>query len=113
MPSTTKDFTTEERPSEWPLDITDLEVTATYSNGTDTVSKELVWNEFGEIADGYSLTVDMTLIGNQDVVVSYTYGDVTLTDTFEILVCLETVTDEATGVTVKFEDPNVTNVTIT
>ena len=66
------------------LDITDLVVKATYSNGEETVTKEIYWDEFGAVENGYSLTFDMTQLGKQDVVVSYTYGGVTLTDTFGI-----------------------------
>ena len=77
------------------LDITDLVVEATYSNGEETVTKEIYWDEFGAVENGYSLTFDMTQLGKQDVVVSYTYGGVTLTDTFGIEIFERIVQDEA------------------
>lgn len=112
-PAITEYFITGNSQETLALNITDLVVTGTFSDGDDTISKEIAWNEFGEVTDGYSLTFDMTKIGAQDVKVSYTYGDVTLTASFSITVCYETVEDENTNVTVHFDTPSVTKVSIT
>ena len=104
----TKYFVTENSTEVLPLNITGLVVTATYSNGTETVNKVIPWNEFGKIADGYALTFDMKVLGDQDVVVTYQYGDDMLTGSFPIWIGSETV--YADDVTVTVQKPCVTDV---
>lgn len=94
------------------LDITGLEVTATYSDGSDTIEKVILWNSFNAEADGYALDFDMSIIGTQNVEVSYTYGDVTLTSTYEIDICYDNYKDSTTDVSVTFETPEVIKVAI-
>ncbi len=101
-------FKTEED-DEPALDITGLVVTATFSDGQ---TKTIEWNEFDETLDGYSLTFDMTKVGEQDVTVSYTYEGVTKTATFKITVFDTEIADEASGVVIAPSVPGVTEVTV-
>ena len=100
LPSITKYFVNDK------LDITGMVVEAAYSDGENTVTKELV--------DEYELSYDLSEAGVQEVVLSYTYGDVTLTDTFEIMVGHKSFLPEVTGANVNlvFADPGVTEVKV-
>ncbi len=111
-PATVKYFITENSTEVLPLNIVDLVATATYESESGEVSKEIPWNEFGKIEDGYALGFDMTKLGTQDVVLSYTYGDKTLTDTYEIEIFNKMLTDTATNVTVEMSVPGVTAVNV-
>ena len=93
------------------LDITGMVVTATFS---DKTTKELTYGGFinsdgtSTVAsdtfcyyiDGFNMRVEK----QQEVVVSYTYGDKTLTDTFVINVWNYEFKDENTGVIVDVAD---------
>ena len=108
-PTQTKYFVEAARTETLPLNIAGLVVKATFSDGT---VKEIVWNEFVEEADGYSLTFDMSTIGEQEVVVTYTYGDVTCTATFAISIYERSFTSEESHVVIAPAVPGVTSVTV-
>ena len=93
------------------LDITDLEVTATFGNGTDSSTKVISWNEFNEEADGYALSFDMTQIGAQDVKVSYTYGEETKETSFAITIYNKQFTLADTDIVIEVTVPGVTEAT--
>ena len=108
-PQQTKYFVEDARAGVLSLDITGMVVKATFSDGTE---KELAWNEFDEEADGYSLTFDMTTLGDQDVVVSYAFEGVICTDTFKISVFKKRfATGEANNVVLVPSVPGITEVT--
>ena len=94
-----------------PLNIAGLSVTATYSNGTNIISKKISWNEFDDQKDGYSLSMDMSKLGDQDVLVTYTDNGVTYTTTFPIWIGEERF--NTNGVTVELDIPGVTGVKVT
>lgn len=108
LPSTVKYFKCENTTEDLPLNIVDLVVTATYKGESGEVTKDIPWNEFGKIADGYSLTFDMTKLGKQDVVISYTYGNTILTATYEIEIFDSMFKDDTTGIIVEPSVPGVT-----
>ena len=90
-----------------PLDITGLVVTAAFSDGT---TKNIPWEAFGAVADGYYLSFDMTSAGYQDVVITYTYGDVTLEGSYKIWIGEKAFEDG--GVTVAVENPGTVSITV-
>ena len=94
-----------------PLNIAGLSVTATYSNGSNIISKKISWNEFDDQKDGYSLSMDMSKLGDQDVLVTYTDNGVTYTTTFPIWIGEERF--NTNGVTVELDIPGVTGVKVT
>ena len=103
------------------LDITGMVVTATFSDGS---TKELTYGGFINTDEASSVASDtfcyyidgfnMYVGKEQEVVVSYTYGDVTLTDTFVINVWNYTVSDDTIGVQIELSDADygVTGVTV-
>lgn len=103
LPAATKYFVD----AEGQLDLAGMIVEATYSNSETSVTKELA-------ADDYALAYDLSVVGTQEVVLTYTYGDVTLTDTFEITVSSPSYSSEDLGVDVEiaFENPEVTDVKV-
>lgn len=114
-PELKKYFQTQNSSTELPIDLTGLEVSAVYESATKgTIEKELSWNEFKEV-DGYSISVDMTKVGKQNVVLTYTYKEVTLSDSFEIEIFEDTnreQVDENTGVSIELTVPGVTNISV-
>lgn len=89
------------------LELEGLVVNATYSDGETTVTKTVE-------ADELEVSYDMTTAGVKEVKVAYTYGDVTLTDTFEVVSGYASYSEVVSGkdVTVAFETPEVTEVSI-
>ncbi len=108
QPLQTKYFVEAARAETLSLNIAGLEVKATFSDGTE---KTLVWNEFGEV-DGYALNFDMTVLGDQDVEVSYTYEGVTCTATFPIIIYEKSFTAENAPVVIAPAVPGATSVTV-
>ena len=117
----TTDPTTTEYQVNDALDISGMVVTATFSDNT---TKELTYGGFID-SDGTSTVAsdtfcyyidgfNMHVEKQQKVVVSYTYGDKTLTDTFVINVWNYEFKDETTGVIVDVADGDygVTGMTV-
>ena len=117
----TTDPTTTEYQVNDALDISGMVVTATFSDNT---TKELTYGGFID-SDGTSTVAsdtfcyyidgfNMHVEKQQEVVVSYTYGDKTLTDTFVINVWNYEFKDETTGVIVDVADGDygVTGMTV-
>jgi len=110
QPTTTKYFVSNEAIGETlPLSIAGLEVTAAFSDGT---TKVVAWNEFGKVSDGYSLSFDMSKLGEQDVAVNYAWGGVNLTATFKIFIYEKTLAAEESKVSVEVNIPGVTAITV-
>ena len=96
-----------------PLNITGLEVVATYSKASaEDITKVIPFNEFKEDADAYALTFDMTKLGKQDVVVTYKYGDVTLETSFAIRIYNGEFKDETSGTVITTDIPGVNAITV-
>lgn len=91
-----------------PLDITGLEVKATYTSGGKTYEKPLIWNEFKAEEDAYALAVDMTTPGEKVVTVSYCG----LEATFKVWICQEQTGNEELGADVVFDAPAVLDLTV-
>ena len=110
QPTTTKYFVSNEAIGETlPLSIAGLEVTAAFSDGT---TKVVAWNEFGKVSDGYSLSFDMSKLGEQDVLITYTYNDVTLTTSYRISIHEKIFSEGNSEVTVEVRVPGVTAITV-
>ena len=107
-------FVTEEA-----LNITGMVVTATFTTEDDTVNVQIPWAETAADGKGYSVTYEpaLTTVGEKTVTVKYTYGDVTLSDTFVVTVYEKTVSattasGEEAPVVIEADVPGVSAVTV-
>ena len=93
------------------LDITGLEVTAVYTHEGKTYHKELAWDEFGEVADGYALSFgDLSEFGKKTVTVSY--GGKEATFQVNVLNDKPEVSVGGQKISFAFEAADVTDVTV-
>ena len=96
------------------LDLAGLVAVATFSDGEETVTKEIEWDRFETKSQGYyfSLSYDPTYIGKQQVILTYEYKGVVLTDSFPIWIHMGNYVDESNNIGFTFSDSGVVDVTI-
>lgn len=103
------------------LEVTNIETTKYFVgdslNMVNAVVTAIYTNEVGEtytatVFDAYDLTFDMNVVGKQNVTVSYTEGDVTVSDTFEIEIFQKVFPDETTGVSAEVNVHGATAITV-